>query len=82
MNQWVGVLLLLGFIVAYFWWVVAIIAPIAVAWWGYRLWQQHCAARDAAAAERMAIRARADQQHAQVLEGDDRGIYGEFPPAV
>jgi len=24
--------------------------------------------------------ARADQQHALVLAGDDRGIYGEYPP--
>jgi hypothetical protein len=27
-----------------------------------------------------AIVARADQQHAWVLAGDDRGIYGEYPP--
>jgi hypothetical protein len=24
--------------------------------------------------------ARADRQHAQVLAGDDRGVYGEFAP--
>ena len=26
--------------------------------------------------------ARADQQHAWVMIGDDRGVYGAFPPAV
>jgi hypothetical protein len=82
MNQWVGLLILFGFIVAYFWWIVAIIVPVALAWWGYRLWQHHQAAMDAAAAERVAMRGRADQQHAQVLDGDDRGTYGEYPPAV
>lgn len=24
--------------------------------------------------------ARADRQHAQVLVGDDRGVYGDYPP--
>jgi hypothetical protein len=28
------------------------------------------------------IRARADQQQAWVLTGDDRGVYGSFPPAA
>jgi hypothetical protein len=25
--------------------------------------------------------ARADQQHAWVMAGDDRGVYGDYPPA-
>ena len=29
-----------------------------------------------------AMAARADQQHAWVMAGDDRGVYGAFPPAV
>jgi hypothetical protein len=29
---------------------------------------------------RAALVARADQQHAWVLAGDDRGIYGDYPP--
>ena len=28
------------------------------------------------------IRARADRQHAAVLAGDDRGVYGDYPPAA
>jgi hypothetical protein len=31
---------------------------------------------------RLAIIARADQQHAWVLAGDDRGIYGDYRPEV
>ena len=34
-------------------------------------------ARDAA---RLAIAARADEHHALILAGDDRGIYGEYTP--
>jgi hypothetical protein len=30
--------------------------------------------------KRDALAARADQQHAWVLAGDDRGIYGDYPP--
>ena len=33
-------------------------------------------------AEHAAIAARADQQHAWVLAGDDRGVYGVYPPAI
>lgn len=38
--------------------------------------------RGAAAAERAAIAARADEQNAQVLAGDERGMYGDWPPDV
>lgn len=68
--------------VAYFWWIVAIVAPVAVAWLGYRLWQRHLVASDAAAAERVALADRADEQHYQVLADDEHGTYGEYPPAI
>jgi hypothetical protein len=32
--------------------------------------------------ERAAIARRADQQHAWVLAGDERGTYGDYPPAM
>ncbi|WNG93685.1 hypothetical protein [Mycobacterium sp. ITM-2016-00318] len=82
MNPWVALLLLLGFVIVYFWWIAAIVAPVVVAWIGYRMWQRHQAATDAAAAARVDIAARADQQHAQLLDGDDRGVYGDYPPAI
>jgi hypothetical protein len=31
---------------------------------------------------RAALVARADEQHAWILAGDDRGLYGAYPPAV
>lgn len=30
--------------------------------------------------EQRALAARADEQHAQIMAGDDRGTYGEYPP--
>jgi hypothetical protein len=37
---------------------------------------------DARTAARAAIVARADEQHKQIMAGDDRGLYGEYPPAA
>jgi hypothetical protein len=71
-------LIMVGFVVM-FWWVFAIIIGIALliaaSWYVSR----RLDARDAA---RAAIAARADEQHALVLAGDDRGVYGEYRPEV
>jgi hypothetical protein len=63
------------------WLVAAAVVYIAarVGWWWYT---QQLAAQAAAQREHTAIAARADQQHAWVLAGDDRGIYGKYPPAA
>jgi hypothetical protein len=37
---------------------------------------------DARENARMAVVARADQQHAWVLADDERGLYGQYPPAA
>ena len=36
----------------------------------------------AEARRRAAMAARADQQHAWVLQGDERGVYGQYPAAL
>jgi hypothetical protein len=46
------------------------------------LWLAHCAYVAELEAEHAAIAARADQQHAWVMAGDERGVDGAFPPAV
>jgi hypothetical protein len=74
-------LLVFGFVVT-FWWVFAIIIGllllVAGVWLLSRWLDARDAARDAALA---AIAARADEQHALILAGDDRGVYGDYPPA-
>jgi hypothetical protein len=71
-------LLVLGFIVM-FWRIFAIIAGVAVL--GVAAW--YVTRRiDARTAARAAIVARADEQHKQIMAGDDRGLYGEYPPAA
>jgi hypothetical protein len=74
--QFVGVLLVVGFIGAYFWWIVAVLAVVALAWVIARAFREIEAAEVAAGRRRAAIVARADQQHAWTLAGDPRGTYG------
>ena len=44
------------------------------------LWLTLYAVRHDREEKRDALVARADQQHTWVLAGDDRGIYGDYPP--
>jgi lysylphosphatidylglycerol synthetase-like protein (DUF2156 family) len=76
LAQFIGVLLLIGFVGAYFWWIVAAAAVVALAWMAQRAFREIEAEEAADARRRAALVARADQQHAWVLQGDDRGVYG------
>jgi hypothetical protein len=63
-------------------WVWIAVAFGAAVLFGLLLWAAFYAARwvDAREDARIAIAARADAQHALVLAGDDRGIYGDYVP--
>ncbi len=61
----------------------AIVIGVAVLIAGGWLLSRHLDARDTAReAARAAIIARADEQHAQILAGDDRGMYGDYRPEI
>ncbi len=81
-GQFVGVLLLIGFIGAYFWWIIAIAAVVALVWMAQRAFREIAAAETDEARRRAAVVKRADQQHQWALAGDDRGVYGGYPPAA
>jgi ABC-type Fe3+-siderophore transport system permease subunit len=77
------VLLIFVGAVAKFWgWIV--VAFGAAVCFGLLLWLASYAARrvDDREEARKAIAGRADQQHAWVLADDERGTFGEYPPAV
>ena len=76
LAQFVGVVLLVGFVGAYFWWIVAALAAVALVYFARRWWLAHRRRVAEREAEHAAIAARADQQHAWVLARDDRGVYG------
>jgi nitrate/nitrite transporter NarK len=79
--QFLVVLVVAALWVKYFW---VFAAGVAVIWLGHRLvkaWRGH---QDGAATEARCIddvRARADQQHDWVMQGDPRGTFGEYPAA-
>lgn len=74
-------LIFIGFIAKFWVWIVAVLGGLMV--FGLLLWLTFYLERrsDALYEKRAALVARADQQHAWVLAGDDRGIYGEYLPA-
>jgi lysylphosphatidylglycerol synthetase-like protein (DUF2156 family) len=76
LAQFIGVLLFIGFIGAYFWWIIAVAAVAALAWMAQRAFREIAAAEAAEARRLAAVAKRADQQHRWVLRGDDRGVYG------
>jgi membrane protein implicated in regulation of membrane protease activity len=89
LRQFVGVLLLIGFVGAYFGWIAAIAAVAALVWIARQAFRSidSIEAEDAQRAQaearrRAAVAARADQQHAWVMARDDRGVYGLYPPAA
>ena len=78
----IGLLLAVGFIGLYWKYIVGLIVVVVAArWWGNE--KQRLAAEQLAEKQRMeGFAARADMQHAQILAGDENGIWGDYPPAV
>jgi hypothetical protein len=75
-------LIVFGAIVTF--WVCIAVALGAAVVFGLLLWAAFYAARRVEAREdvRLAIVARADQQHVWVLAGEERGVRGDYPPAA
>lgn len=88
--QWSSLILLvslIGAILKYAVWIALAvgIVVLAVALWKFTGWlDRRLDARDARRArvrdEVAAIARRADEQNAQVLAGDGRGVYGDYRP--
>lgn len=74
-------LIFIGAIVKFWAWIAAVLGGLMV--FGLLLWLTFYVERrvDAREETRAALVARADQQHAWVLAGDDRGIYGQYTPS-
>jgi hypothetical protein len=83
-----GSVAIVGGVIRYAWLILAVVAAVALLWllwfagWLDRRLTTRDATRAARAAALAAVAARADQQHAWALAGDDRGTYGDYPPAA
>lgn len=75
-----GLVLLLGFVIDYFWWILGAIAVTAalygLAQWLQRLERERDEAQQLARQREKDLRIRADRQLRWELIGDDRGVYG------
>lgn len=69
-----GLLFVLGLIVKFFWWIVAVLAIVAAAYLIRAVLRSNEVAALARRQADAAIVARADQQHSWVLDGDDRRV--------
>jgi hypothetical protein len=80
--QLIGTLLLVGFMLKY-WWLIALLIAAVAAWkYGPGLWRRHQADVAAQTRRNAEICARADQQHRWTMGDDDRGVFGQYPPAM
>jgi hypothetical protein len=80
--QFLVVVVVAALWVKYFWLFVAVVASL---WLAYRIGRAIREHQDAVAAENARLddlRARADQQHVWAMQGDPRGMFGEYPPAA
>ena len=67
--------------VKYSWLIVSIIGVIVAVHWGRRAVDRHAERVEAERRRLAGFVARADQQHAWVMQGDERRVYGELSPA-
>ena len=75
-------LIFVGFVVKFWVWILAGIAAVALIALVFYLVHRSDKRRAADLEHVAAIARRADQQHTWVLAGDDRGVHGDYPPAV
>ena len=80
--QLIGLLVAAALVVKFWPVIVAVVGIVCAVAWG-RLAADRRAEHAQAQRRRLAgLAARADQQHSWIMEGDERGVYGEYPPAA
>ena len=72
-------LFVVALIIKFIWWILGAIAIVALFYLVRAIVRAHRAARLAHEKRCAEVASRAEQQHRWVLEGDDRGIYGQYP---
>jgi hypothetical protein len=77
------VLLVVVALVVKFWWLIAaVVGMFCAAHWTKRVVDSHAERVDAERRRLAGVVARADQQHVWAMQGDPRGMFGEYPPAA
>jgi hypothetical protein len=81
MKQLFGLLLLVGLVLAYWQWVLALVVVILAVKAAPVAWREWQAEQGAERRRLQGFIARADQQHLWSMSGDPRGMHGDYPPA-
>jgi hypothetical protein len=74
-----GIMVIIGIIVKFFWWILGALILTGLFFLVRALAREDAIRRAATARRQAEIAARADTQHRWVLQGDDRGVYGDYP---
>jgi len=76
-----GLLIVIGLIIKYIWWILGALGLVVAVWLAVIIGKEVAQRRREAAKRRRhqhnRLIAQADRQHAWVLAGDSRGVYGE-----
>jgi hypothetical protein len=80
--QLVALLMVVGLAVKFWWLIAGVIGLIVAVDWGRRAAYRHAERVEAECRRLAEIAARGDQQHEWVMQGDDRGVFGESPSAI
>jgi threonine/homoserine/homoserine lactone efflux protein len=76
-----GILWFVAMIIKLIWWILGAVLLYAVFQVVRHQLRLADARREAEARHAAQVATRAEQQHRWVLQGDDRGVYGEYPVA-
>ena len=80
--QFVALLVVVALVVKFWWLIAGIVAVTYGVYRAVRAIDRHAERVEAERRRLAEIAARADEQHRLVLAGDDRGVFGEYPPAT
>lgn len=78
--QFLATLFIVALIVRYIWRLLAAAALAAGIWWCNKALERHRARMAWLAKRNAGLAGRADRQHRWIMEGDERGFYGRYPP--
>lgn len=74
-----AVLICAALVVKFWWLIAAVVSMFCAVHWTRRAVDRHTERVEVERRRLAGLVARADEQHAFVLAGDERGIYGEYP---